>query len=42
MLTKRIRNPVTGTYYELRQRSSVNEDAGQIKGLWKPKKKVQR
>jgi hypothetical protein len=40
MATKRIHNPVTGKYYELRQRSSVNGEAGQIKGLWKPKKKA--
>ena len=40
MVTKRIHNPVTGKYYELRQRSTVNGDAGQIKGLWSPKKKA--
>lgn len=35
---KRIHNPVTGKYYEIRQRSSKNGDAGQIKGLWSSKK----
>ncbi len=42
MATKRIHNPVTGKYYELRQRSTVNGEAGQIKGLWSPKKKARR
>lgn len=42
MPAKRIHNPVTGKYYELRQRSSVNGEAGQIKGLWRPKKKAKR
>jgi hypothetical protein len=36
--TKRILNPVTGKYYELRQRSTKHGDAGQIKGLWSSKK----
>jgi len=35
---KRILNPVTGTYYEIRQRSSVNAAAGEIRGLWHTKK----
>jgi hypothetical protein len=36
---KRIYNPVTGKYYEVRQRSSKHGKAGEIKGLWKLKKK---
>ena len=36
---KRIYNPVTGKYYELRERTSKGGIAGQIKGLWSPKKK---
>jgi hypothetical protein len=37
---KRIYNPVTEKYYEIRQRSSKTGKKGQIKGLWssKPKK----
>ena len=35
---KRILNPLTGKYYELRQRTTKNGVAGQIKGLWSPKK----
>jgi hypothetical protein len=36
---KRIHNPVTGKYYEVRQRSSKYGEAGEIKGLWSSKKK---
>lgn len=36
---KRIYNPVTGKYYQVRQRSSKKGKAGQIKGLWSSKKK---
>jgi hypothetical protein len=36
---KRIYNPVTGKYYEVRQRSSKHGKPGQIKGLWSSKKK---
>jgi len=38
---KRIYNPVTGKYYEVRQRTTKTGKAGQIKGLWssKPKKR---
>jgi hypothetical protein len=36
---KRIYNPVTKKYYELRQRTTKKGRAGQIKGLWKSKKK---
>lgn len=42
MARKRIYNPVTGKYYELRQRSSVNGEAGQIKGLWTSKRKTEK
>ncbi|MDG6249754.1 hypothetical protein [Methanocalculus sp.] len=31
---KRIYNPVTGKYYEVRQRSSKYGQKGQITGLW--------
>lgn len=36
---KRIYNPVTERYYEIRQHSSKYREAGQIKGLWSSKKK---
>jgi hypothetical protein len=36
---KRIYNPVTGKYYEIRQHSSKYGTAGQIQGLWSSKKK---
>ncbi len=36
---RRIYNPVTGKYYEIRQRTTKHGRRGQIKGLWKPKKK---
>jgi len=36
---KRIYNPVTQKYYEIRQHSSKYGEAGQIKGLWSSKKK---
>lgn len=39
---KRIYNPVTERYYEIRQNSSKYEKPGQIKGLWSLKKKSQR
>lgn len=35
---KRIYNPVTGKYYEVRQKTTVRGRAGQIKGLWSSKK----
>jgi len=31
---KRIYNPVTRRYYEIRQHSSKYEGAGKIKGMW--------
>ena len=36
---KRNYNPLTGKYYEIRQRSSAYGEAGEIKGLWSSKKK---
>ncbi|MDI3475193.1 MAG: hypothetical protein PWQ79_68 [Thermococcaceae archaeon] len=39
---KRIYNPVTGKYYELRQRTTKSGRAGQIKGLWHPPKKKKK
>lgn len=33
---KRIYNPVTGTYYRIRQRSSNKGRRGTIIGKWKP------
>jgi len=36
---KRIYNPVTGNYYELRERTSKGGIAGHIMGLWSPKMK---
>lgn len=36
---KRIYNPVTGKYYEVRQHSSKYGKTGQIKGLWSSKTK---
>jgi hypothetical protein len=36
---KRIYNPNTGHYYEIRQRNTEDGQRGQIKGLWKPKKR---
>jgi uncharacterized protein YicC (UPF0701 family) len=32
---QRIYNPVTGTYYDIRKRSSVYD--GEVKGLWRKK-----
>jgi len=39
MVKKRIYNPYTGKYYELRQRTTKGGKRGQIKGIWKPPKK---
>jgi len=38
---KRIYNPVTGKYYEVRQHSSKYGTAGEIPGFWSSKKKKQ-
>jgi len=35
---KRIYNPKTGKYYEIRQRTTKKGRKGQIKGLWSSKK----
>lgn len=39
---KRIHNPVTGKYYEIRQNSSKYGKAGQIKGSWSSKSKKKK
>ena len=39
---KRIYNPVTGKYYELREKTTKYGRAGQIKGLWSPKRKKKK
>jgi hypothetical protein len=39
---KRIYNPVTGKYYEVRQRTTKIGKKGQIKGLWHTPKKKKR
>ncbi len=39
---KRIYNPVTGKYYELRQITTKNGRRGQIKGLWSSKKRTKK
>ncbi len=36
---KRIYNPVTGRYYELKEKTTKYGRVGQIKGLWSPKRK---
>jgi len=38
-MPKYIYNPVTDTYYEVRQRSSKYGKSGVIKALWTPNKK---
>lgn len=35
MATKRIHNPATGKYYEIRQKTTENGSKGQIKGVYK-------
>jgi hypothetical protein len=35
---QKVYNPVTGKYYKISKRSSVNKNAGDIKGLWGWKK----
>jgi hypothetical protein len=39
---KRIYNPYTGKYYELRRRTTTKGTKGQIKGLWKPPKRPKK
>lgn len=36
---KRIHNPTTGRYYQIRQRSSTKGPKGSIMGTWSPPKK---
>lgn len=36
---KRIHNPKTGRYYQIRQRSSTKGPKGSIMGTWSPPKK---
>jgi len=38
-LKRKIYNPKTGKYYEIRQRTTKKGKKGQIKGLWSPKRK---
>ena len=40
MAQKRIHNPATGKYYEIRQRTTANGQKGQIKGVYKTVKKT--
>ena len=39
---KRIRNPKTRSYYEIRRRTTKYGRKGQIKGKWKPPKKKKK
>ncbi len=39
IVKRRIYNPVTGKYYEVRQRTTSKGIKGQIKGLWRRKSK---
>jgi hypothetical protein len=39
---KRIHNPVTGRYYQIRQRSSSKGQRGTIMGTWKPPTKKKK
>lgn len=39
---RRIYNPVTGKYYEVRQKTTTEGRRGQIKGLWSSKKRVKK
>jgi hypothetical protein len=36
---KRVYNPITKKYYQVRQKSSKSGKSGQIKGLWSSKSK---
>ena len=42
MAIKRILNTTTGKYYKLRQKTTANGTAGQIMGLWSPKRTSKR
>jgi hypothetical protein len=39
---KRIHNPTTGRYYQIRQRSSSKGERGTIMGTWSPPKDNER
>ena len=39
---KRIHNPKTGRYYQVRQRSSTKGRKGTIMGTWSPPKKSKK
>lgn len=39
-MVKRILNPTTGRYYAVRQKTTAGGTAGQIMGLWSPKRTV--
>jgi len=41
-MVKRILNTTTGRYYKLRQKTTANGTAGQIMGLWSPKRTVSK
>jgi hypothetical protein len=34
-IEQRVYNPLTKKYYNIRKRSSINKNAGDIKGLWR-------
>lgn len=40
--TKRVYNPVTQKYYEVKKRTTGRSSKGQIKSLWSSKKKNKR
>jgi hypothetical protein len=40
IMVKRILNTTTGKYYKLRQNTTASGTAGQIMGLWSPKRTV--
>jgi hypothetical protein len=35
--TKKVKEPITGKIYTIKQRSEVNPEAGKIRGIWKKK-----
>jgi hypothetical protein len=36
-ITKKVKEPITGKTYIIKQRSEVNPKAGSIRGLWEKK-----
>lgn len=38
-MAKRVYNPVTKKYYQVRQKTTKNGKKGEIKGLWSSKSK---